>query len=144
MKYIRPQERSNGYKKFEIGTHAATIKKVSKKVSKSGSDMFVLSLEGTNEEKGNYFFVFGNDYTESNMSYLLSSIEDNGVEMPDIDFGYNKNTFDFLANKDVYIQVEEKLYQGNMQAQITTFLTLEEFETSDQFNENEEDAKSDW
>lgn len=138
MKFKRPSVRSEGYKKFEVGTHVATINKVVKKVSSSGNNMFVLALVGKNEEKGSSYLVFDNDYTEENLSFLLSSIEDNGVEIPEIDFGYNKLTFEFLENKEVYIEVEKKLFQGKMQPQITKFLTLEEFENSEEDDGNED------
>lgn len=144
MKYTRQNERTEGYKKFDVGTHAATIKKVIKKLSGKGSKMFVLSLEGKKEEKGSYYLVFGNDYTEENMNFLLSSIEDNGAEIPEMDFGYNKETFEFLEDKEVYIEVEDKLFNGKMQPQIVKFLTLEEFENSEQLDETEGETDDEW
>lgn len=139
MRYSRPVKREPSEKTFSVGTHAATIKKVSNKKAKSGSNMFMLSIEGQNEEKGMFFLVFGNDYTEENMNYLLSSIEDNGVDIPDLEFGWNKATFAFLENKEVYINVELREYKGEMKPTITTFLTLAEFEGSEEFDETEED-----
>lgn len=144
MKYTRQNVRTEGYKKFDVGTHAATIKKVIKKPAKSGSKMFVLSLEGKNDEKGSYYLVFGNDYTEGNLNFLLSSIEDNGADIPDIDFGYNPGTFEFLGNKEVYIEVEDKIFNGKMQPQIVKFLTLDEFETSEQLDGNKGESDDDW
>lgn len=144
MKYTRQNVRTEGYKKFDVGTHAATIKKVIKKLSGNGSNMFVLSLEGKNEEKGSYYLAFGNDYTEGNLNFLLSSIEDNGAEIPEIDFGYTKDTFEFLENKEVYIEVEEKMFNGKMQPQIVKFLTLDEFENSEQLDGNKGESDDDW
>lgn len=144
MKYTRQNVRTEGYKKFEVGTHAATIKKVIKKLSNKGSKMFVLSLEGKNEEKGSNYLVFDNDYTEGALNFLLSSIEDNGTEIPEIDFGYNKETFEFLDNKEVYIEVEEKMFNGKMQPQIVKFLTLDEFENSEQLDGNKDETDDDW
>ena len=65
-------------------------------------------------KKGFIFLTFGNDYTEDNLRYILVSIQDNGVEIPDVDFGYNRETFEFLKGKDVYIQVEEQEYKGKL------------------------------
>ncbi|MGX7203079.1 type III secretion system protein PrgE [Enterococcus plantarum] len=132
MKYQRPTERRNGFKQFAVGTHAATITKVQNKQAKSGSDMFILFLEGKNEEQGRFSLTFGNDFTQDNMNFLLASIEDNGVEIPDLTFGYNPDTLKFLTRKDVYIRVEEGSYQGQPQVQIKEFLTLEEFENSEE------------
>ena len=53
------------------------------------------SLLGKSNEKGVYFLTFGNDYTEDNLRYILVSIQDNGVEIPDVDFGYNRETLNF-------------------------------------------------
>lgn len=150
MNYQRPTERRNGFKQFSVGTHAATIKKVVNKKAKSGSDMFILSLEGKNEEQGRFFLTFGNDFTQDNMNFLLASIEDNGVEIPEIAFGYNPDTLRFLTGKDVYIQVEEGMYQGKPQVQIKEFLTLEEFEESeeesgfDEFGQSEFTQQTEW
>ena len=99
--------------------------------------MFVLSIIGKNEEKGAFYLTFGNDYTEDNLRYLLASIQDNGVEIPDVDFGYNRETFDFLKNKEVYIKVEEQEYKGKVRHAVTNFLTLEEFEENDEYEESE-------
>ena len=113
MKYERPLKRESQIKEFELGTHAAVIEKVQKKRSQKGNDMFY-SLFGKSNEKGVYFLTFGNDYTEDNLRYILVSIQDNGVEIPDVDFGYNRETFEFLKGKDVYIQVEEQEYKGKL------------------------------
>lgn len=135
MRYQRPLERQEGPKQFLPGTHSATIHKVINKQSRnSGNKMFTLHLLGKNEEQGLFFLTFGNAYTEDNIRFILASIEDNGVDIPDIDFGYNKDTFDFLRNKDVYIRVEEGMYLGKPQMKVTEFLTLEEFENSEEPN----------
>lgn len=140
MRYQRPLNREPVNKEFSVGTHSATITAVRKKKSSKGNEMFILQLEGKQEEKGAYFLVFGNDYTEPNINYILASIEDNGQMIPDVKFGYNKETYDFLANKEVYIQVVESMYNGQMQKKVETFLTLNEFESSEQEDETEDES----
>ena len=129
---------------FELGTHAAVIEKVQKKRSQKGNDMFLLSLLGKSNEKGVYFLTFGNDYTEDNLRYILVSIQDNGVEIPDVDFGYNRETFEFLKGKDVYIQVEEQEYKGKVKHAVTNFLTQDEFEESEEMEFSESNTEEDW
>lgn len=131
MKYERPLKRNTGPDPFSIGTHSATIEKVIRKKSKNDNNMFMLTLEGKAKEAGVFFLTFGNNYTQENMSYLLASIEDNGTDIPEIAFGYNADTLNFLIGKDVFIKVE-------MKPTITTFLTLQEFEENgDEFDEQE-------
>ena len=142
MKYERPLKRESQIK--ELGTHAAVIEKVQKKRSQKGNDMFLLSLLGKSNEKGVYFLTFGNDYTEDNLRYILASIQDNGVEIPDVDFGYNRETFEFLKGKDVYIQVEEQEYKGKVKHAVTNFLTQDEFEESEEMEFSESNTEEDW
>ncbi|HDV6603427.1 TPA: type III secretion system protein PrgE, partial [Enterococcus faecalis] len=123
---------------------AAVIEKVQKKRSQKGNDMFLLSLLGKSNEKGVYFLTFGNDYTEDNLRYILVSIQDNGVEIPDVDFGYNRETFEFLKGKDVYIQVEEQEYKGKVKHAVTNFLTQDEFEESEEMEFSESNTEEDW
>ena len=127
MKYNRPTERRT-YQDFETGMHEATIQKVTASKTRENKDMMVLRLAGSNDESGFYNLAFGNDYTEENLSFILTSIEDNGIEIPDIDFDYNQATANFLTGKPVYILVEPKTYQGETRQNITAFLTLAEFE----------------
>ena len=144
MKYERPLKRESQIKEFELGTHAAVIEKVQKKRSQKGNDMFLLSLLGKSNEKGVYFLTFGNDYTEDNLRYILASIQDNGVEIPDVDFGYNRETFEFLKGKDVYIQVEEQEYRGKVKHAVINFLTQDEFEESEEMEFSESNTEEDW
>lgn len=146
MKYTRPAARTEaGFKTFQVGTHAAAITSIGTKDASSGAKMFTLSLEGKEGERGKFYLVFGNDFTENNMSFLLASIEDAGADIPDIDFGYNKPTYQFLKGKEVFIRVEEKEFRGKPQATITEFLTLEEFENSGSTDQHEwAAAEDDW
>ncbi|KAJ85614.1 hypothetical protein P791_1213 [Enterococcus faecalis NY9] len=103
--------------------------------------MFRLFVEGSQGEKGQYFLTFGTEYTDESLTFLIASIEDGGTDIPDLDFGFNRATFDFLLNKDAFIQVEMKEYKGKSQPAITKFLTLDEFE---QIEEVEEIIDEDW
>lgn len=65
----------------------------------TGAPMFRMLVTGENEEEATHYLVFGNSYTESNVNFLLASIEDNGVDIPDIDFGFNPETLNFFKRK---------------------------------------------
>lgn len=138
MNYQRPLQRTSGPKKFPVGTHQAKITKVQKKKSRKNNDMFTIYLEGLNGERGVFYLTFGNEYTDENLSFLIASIEDNGIEIPDLDFGFNKDTFLFLHNKDVFINVEMKPFNGEIKEAVTQFLTLDEFENSIPLEEADE------
>lgn len=138
MNYVRPTKRSTGPQPFSVGTHSAKIVKIIRKQTKTKKDMFMIFLEGSAKESGVYFLTFGFDNTQENMNFLLASIEDNGAEIPNIQFGYNPETFHFLTGKDVYIEVEEKEYKGEVKPAVIAFLTLDEFEKSgDEFADQE-------
>ncbi|EOA3443795.1 type III secretion system protein PrgE [Enterococcus hirae] len=141
MKYQRPTNRASGFKQFNVGTHEAKIIKVDKKKSKSDNNMFKLLVEGRNGEKGNYYLTFGTEFTDESLSFLIASIEDAGTDIPDIDFGYNVETFNFLRGKDVFIEVENRSFNGELKPAVTKFLTLEEFENSVSVDDS---ANEDW
>ncbi|WP_033599161.1 hypothetical protein [Enterococcus faecalis] len=141
MNYQRPLQRTTGYKNFNVGTHQIKIIGVKKTKSSKGNNMFRLFVEGSQGEKGQYFLTFGTEYTDESLTFLIASIEDGGTDIPDLDFGFNRATFDFLLNKDAFIQVEMKEYKGKSQPAITKFLTLDEFE---QIEEVEEIIDEDW
>ncbi len=116
---------------FDEGVHEGTIKFAKLTKSSSGSDMMTLFVEGHHGEGAFYNLTFSSDNIEASeefMNYILSSIEDNGVEIPDLDFGYNQATVQFLKNKAVYIRIKHKTYQGKLDGKIQDFLNQEEFE----------------
>ncbi|MDA2881901.1 hypothetical protein PEG85_13140 [Lactococcus cremoris] len=129
--YKRPVGERNTYKNFEIGVHPALIKKVKLDKTKADKPKFTIIVNGKDGESGLYNLIFGNDYTEKNFNYILASIEDNGTEIPDIDFDYNLETATFLTGKNVYIKVELSDWNGELVPTITEFLNEEEFEAVD-------------
>ena len=83
---------------FAEGVYEGTIKFVKLTKSSSGSDMMSLLVEGKEGEGAFYNLTFSPDNTEASedfMNYILSSIEDNGVEIPDLDFDIIKKQFNF-------------------------------------------------
>lgn len=131
LRYKRPTEVRKGIsKQFEEGNHAAVIRKVTRLPGdkKKKTDSFMFHIVGTNGESGVGFLSFGNSFTETNLQYLLASIEDNGVSIPDVSFGYNRATYEFLFGKKVFIKVEEGLYKGRKTPKITGFITKAEYE----------------
>ena len=128
MGYTRPTRNRNEKKEFDLGVHEAEIKFVKMKQSSKGNDMFSMLLKGEEGETAFFNFVFGNDFTKENMDYLLASIEDHGVDIPDLAFDYSQETADFLKGQTVYLLVEEKEFKGEVQHAVTTFFTQEEYE----------------
>lgn len=129
MKYRKPEKNREERIEFPVGIHEGVIEKVVMRKSAKDADMFMLFVAGDNNESGVSFLTFGNDFAEENLGYILSSIEDNGFEIPDLDFGYNQETVNFLTDKPVYIKVEQKLYKGNLQNSIDRFLSQAEYDT---------------
>lgn len=129
MKYKKPEKNREEKIPFTPGIHEAKIEKVIMQKSKKGADMFMMFVSGSKDESSLYFLTFGNDFAEENLGYILSSIEDNDCEIPDIDYDYNKETADFLTDKEVYIKVKESEYKGEVQFSIDKFLSQEEYDT---------------
>lgn len=96
--------------------------------------MLVLLLEGENGETGFYNLVF-NEFVDDNLNLLLTSIDDNGEDIPDLAFGYNTETAVFLRGKAVYIKVAMERYQGERRPAIKTFLNQEEFDFATHFED---------
>ena len=144
--YERPTKNRKEFIPFEVGIHQAKIEQVYMTTSKTGRDMFKLKIVGEESEIGFAYLVFGNRYAKENLNYLLASIEDNGVEVPNIEFGYTQETVLFLTGKPVFIEVKEQLFHDRKQRVITGFLTLEEIETatSEVVVPSEEEENSIW
>lgn len=125
--YVKKKE----HKMFAEGVHEGTIKFVKLTKSSSDSDMMSLLVEGKEGEGAFYNLTFSPDNIEASedfMNYILSSIEDNGVEIPDLDFGYNKETVQFLKGKAVYIRIKQTTFKGKVDGKIDAFLNQEEFD----------------
>jgi hypothetical protein len=126
-------------KAFVPGAHEATIKRVSmKKTKKTNEDMFVILVAGEDGETGFFNLVF-NEFISENINLILTSIQDNGEEIPEMGFGYDKATADFFKDKAVYIKVKNELYEGKQTPTIKTFLNQEEFDFMEEEDEEEED-----
>ncbi|MFC4652747.1 type III secretion system protein PrgE [Lactococcus nasutitermitis] len=119
---------------FEVGAHLATIKRVSLKETKSGLEKLVLLLEGESGETGFYYLTF-NNFVGENLNLILTSIDDNGEEIPQMSFGYDEATAQFLTGKEVYIKVGMETYQGEQRSVIKTFLNQEEFDFATNFED---------
>lgn len=131
MQYTRATGVRKGIsKEFEVGNHKAMIKKVTRLPGdkKKKKDTFMLHLEGVHGESILSFITFDTPFTKENLQYLLASIEDNGVKIPDYSFRYNRETYEFLFGKHVFINVAEGKYKGKKQNQVTGFITLKEYQ----------------
>lgn len=128
MKFNRPTGNRKQFISFREGCHVATIKQAILDQTKDGKPKIKILVVGSEGESGLYHLTFGNEYTEINFNYLLSSIEDNGVDIPDIDFDYNQETTEFLKGKEVYIEVCEEEYNGEIYGRVAGFLRQEDFD----------------
>lgn len=108
MQYNRNNVSSLGGKQFEEGVHIAKITKVEAGKSRTNKDMFKFTLEGPNGESTIANLLFGESWTESNLQRILASIEDNGQQIAPIDYGYNRETVQFLTNHKVFIRMKER------------------------------------
>lgn len=108
MQYNRNNVSSLGGKQFEEGVHIAKITKVEAGKSRTNKDMFKFTLEGPNGESTIANLLFGESWTESNLQRMLASIEDNGQQIAPIDYGYNRETVQFLTNHKVFIRMKER------------------------------------
>lgn len=129
--YQRPTLKRGEYKNFELGRHAAVIKKVKLAKTTTDKDKFTIIVKGKDGESGIFNLTFGTDFSELSLNYILASIEDNGYEIPMIDFDYNKETASFLEGKSVYIRVGLEDWGGEEVNAITEFLNEEEFEAEE-------------
>ncbi|MGF2203928.1 single-stranded DNA-binding protein [Lactococcus lactis] len=108
MQYNRNNVSSLGGKQFEAGVHIAKITKVEAGKSRTNKEMFKFTLEGPNGESTIANLLFGESWTESNLQRILASIEDNGQQIAPIDYGYNRETVQFLTNHKVFIRMKER------------------------------------
>lgn len=136
MQYNRNNVSSLGGKQFEAGVHIAKITKVEAGKSKTNKDMFKFTIEGMNGESTNSYLVFGEQWSDSNLQRILASIEDNGQQIAPIDYGYNRETAQFLTNHKVFIQMKERTgtyvdkngkTQNSTGTEHKAFLTHEEY-----------------
>ena len=129
--YKCPTLKRGEYRNFELGRHSAVIKKVKLAKTTTVKDKFTIIVKGKEGESGSYNLVFGTDFSETNLNYILASIEDNGYEIPMLDFDYNEPTAKFLEGKSVYIRVGLSDWSGEKQPEITEFLNEKEFEAEE-------------
>jgi prgE len=121
------------------GKHDVTIQKVELTKSKRDSEMLKMIFVGQNGERAYYYLVFGTEYTEDYLQYLLTSIEDHGYDIPDLDFGYNKETAEFLVDKEIYINITAELDGKQKRYRVSKILTLSEYENSYEDEESNDD-----
>lgn len=107
MKFNRIERNKIQY--FPVGKHQSKIIDVQMTESKNENKMFKITVSD-GRYQGVYYLTFNTAYTMDNLSFILMSIEDTGEEIPDIDFGYNYETVQFLEGKSVYIEVEEDFF----------------------------------
>lgn len=136
MQYNRNEMSALSGLGFEAGAHVATITDVKNQVSKNGNPMFKMTIEGSKGESADSYFLFGMDWTDSNLQRLLASIEDNNQNVAPIDYGHNEQTMNFLKNKRVFINVKPKTgtyidkngeTKNSTGTEIKAFLTHQEF-----------------
>ena len=131
MKFKRiERKKRNKIQYFPVGKYQAKIIDVQMSESKNENEMFKITVSD-GQYQGAYYLTFNTVYTKENLSFILMSIEDNGEEIPDIDFGYNYETAQFLEGKSVYIEVEEEFFQKKKLTKISSFLLLDEYEDDD-------------
>lgn len=109
MQYNRTNISNLSGNQFEVGVHIAEITAVgSDKKSKSGNDMFAITVEGERGESATNYLTFGLKWSDGNLNRILASIEDNRQKIAPIDYGFNREIKNFLVSKRVFIQIKER------------------------------------
>lgn len=136
MKFNRIERSKVQY--FPVGKHQAKIMNVQMTESKNENKIFKITVSN-GYYQGFYYLTFDTTYTEDNLNYILMSIEDNGEEIPDIDFRYTYETAQFLEGKSVYIEVEEEYFQKKKRTKVSAFLSLDEYEERNVISDEDDD-----
>ncbi|MDR0200253.1 MAG: hypothetical protein LBI43_06730 [Streptococcaceae bacterium] len=125
----KPSNGEHNYKNFSAGVHEVKIRRAELTNAKTtGRDMISFILESQFGETGFYNLVFGTEKSDGYLQRILASVADNGFEVPNnFDFGYNEGTVQFLASKDVFIEVVEEEFNDAPFFRINAFLTSEEY-----------------
>jgi len=132
VNYKRPVQRTEETVPFPKGKHIAKIVVAKLDLSKEKNRrMITLRVTGQLNEVAYYNLPFGTTLTEDQLGFLLASIEDNGISIPELDYGYNEETIVFLKGKQVFIDIVEQKYKGKVQGKISRFLTQAEFDGED-------------
>lgn len=126
MKFEKMTQKNKKVTYFPAGVYDATIESVQMRVSEKGHKMFVLKLSD-GEYIGFYYLMFEMEHSDKYLNFLLNSIDDHGEVIPDMNFGYNLETKNFLENKEVYIEVVDKVYDGKKRTRIQSFLLLKDY-----------------
>ncbi|MBG1279304.1 type III secretion system protein PrgE [Lactococcus lactis] len=124
-------QRSTEYIDFSEGPHEAKIARAQLTKTKDETrNMIKLRIVGEDGESGFYNITFGDELGEEQLLFLLTSIKHNGQDIPeDVDWDYNRETVDFLKGKDIYIEVKNRVYQGETRAHISRILNQDEYDS---------------
>jgi len=123
-------QRPTEFAGFAEGVHEATIARATLKHTKEKNlEMIALRIVGQDEESGFYNVVLGDELGEESLNYLLTSIMDNGHDIPEgMNWGWNQETIEFLTKKPVYIEVKNQTYNGKTSGAVKRILNQEEFD----------------
>lgn len=126
----KTEQRSTEYLDFAEGPHEAKIARAKLTQTKEKKPKLALLIVGEDGESGFFNIVFGDEFGEEQLMFVLTSIKHNGFDIPEeIDWDYNQETADFLKDKDVYIEVKNEVYQGITSGKIKRILNQDEYDS---------------
>ncbi len=118
--------------RFDLGVHEVMISEIVKGETPRGNAQLQITVTGENGERDEVNVTFGTKYSIAELNRVLASIEDTGIAIPDLNFGNNAETGNFLLDKTARIWCKINKYldgDGNERKnKKVEFVTLEEFE----------------
>lgn len=116
------------------GVHLISFDDIDRKTTKSGKEMWVLTLKDSNGATtrknildNDYKFDNGKTALETDLERMLYSISDAGFTIPDVDFTFD-NIDQFLQSKPYKAYIRVRPQKNNPEYNEAIFITKEQFE----------------
>lgn len=133
MKFNK-SEVSMGGSYLEQGVHIISFDDIDRKTTKTGKEMWVLTLKDTkgattrkNILDNDYKFDNGKTAFETELERMLYSISDAGFEIPDVDFNFD-NIDQFLKSKPYKAFIRVRPQKNNPEYTEAIFISKEQFD----------------
>jgi len=133
MKFNK-SEVSMGGSYLEEGVHIISFDDIDRKTTKTGKEMWVLTLKDTkgattrkNILDNDYKFDNGKTAFETELERMLYSISDAGFEIPDVDFTFD-NIDQFLKSKPYKAFIRVRPQKNNPEYTEAIFISKDQFD----------------
>lgn len=120
---------------LDLGVHLVSFDDIDRKTTKTGREMWVITLKDDKGATTRYNMVDTSDIKfkdgqsslDASLGRLLYSISDAGFTIPDVDFTFD-NIDQFLASKPYKAYINIRPQKDNPQYNETVFISKEQFE----------------